>query len=167
MKPSYKMGEQGVIYLKCLKALYSHIEAARLFYDDLNESLMKKMGFKQNPYDSCIYNKHTKNGTLHRRAEHDYLGMIMRYSNNKQSVTINMQKYVEDCIGEFVITVPEEMLKEAATPSTRGKTIFGCNTIKNLSFNHSKAIICSKKRMVRYITCSVLFNNACIESISK
>lgn len=33
LEPSYKMDEQGVMYLKCLKALYGHIEAARLFYE--------------------------------------------------------------------------------------------------------------------------------------
>jgi len=39
--------EQGIIYLRCVKALYGHIEAARLFYDDLNHSIQHKMGFKQ------------------------------------------------------------------------------------------------------------------------
>jgi hypothetical protein len=40
-----------------VKALYGHIEAARLFYNDLNESLTTKMGFKRNGYDPCVYNK--------------------------------------------------------------------------------------------------------------
>jgi len=39
----FKIDEYGVMYLKCVKALYSHVEAARLIYDDLNESLTKKM----------------------------------------------------------------------------------------------------------------------------
>jgi hypothetical protein len=34
-----------------------HIEAARLFHDDLNNTIQKKMNFVQNQYDPCVYNK--------------------------------------------------------------------------------------------------------------
>jgi hypothetical protein len=37
--------EQGVLYLRCAKALYGHIEVARLFYDDLDNTIQKKMNF--------------------------------------------------------------------------------------------------------------------------
>jgi hypothetical protein len=37
-----KCDEQGVLYLRCVKALYGHIEAARLFYDDLDNTIQKK-----------------------------------------------------------------------------------------------------------------------------
>jgi hypothetical protein len=50
----YKMNERGLLYLECVKALYGHIKVARLFYKDLNESLIEKMGFKQNQYDPRI-----------------------------------------------------------------------------------------------------------------
>lgn len=56
LEPSFQLDENGVLYLKCMKALYGHIEAARLFYDDLNETLTQKLGFKRNQYDPCIYN---------------------------------------------------------------------------------------------------------------
>lgn len=48
LDPKYKMDENGVIYLKCKKAPYGHIEASRLFYDDLSRSLTEKMEFKRN-----------------------------------------------------------------------------------------------------------------------
>jgi len=57
INPSMECDEQGTIYLKCIKALNGHIEAARLFYDDLNYSIQHKMGFKQNQYDPCVYNR--------------------------------------------------------------------------------------------------------------
>jgi hypothetical protein len=51
------MEDGGILYLKCLKALYGHMEAARLFYGDLDSSLVKKMNFTRNQYDPCIYNR--------------------------------------------------------------------------------------------------------------
>jgi hypothetical protein len=48
LDPRFQMNEDGTLYLKCVKALYGHIEAARLFYDDLNRSLTEIMGFKRN-----------------------------------------------------------------------------------------------------------------------
>lgn len=44
---SLQCDEEGVLYLQFEKALYGHIEAARLFYDDFNESIRKR----------CNYNK--------------------------------------------------------------------------------------------------------------
>jgi len=58
------MEEGGTLYLKCLKFLYSHIEAARLYYDDLDSSLMKTMGFSRNQYDPCVYNQRSDNGEM-------------------------------------------------------------------------------------------------------
>ncbi len=52
-----KCNEQGVLNLKCVKALYGHIEVARLFYDDLDNMIQKKMNFIQNQYDPCVCNK--------------------------------------------------------------------------------------------------------------
>ena len=39
VNPEFQLNESGALYLKCLKALYGHIEAGRLFYDELNYSL--------------------------------------------------------------------------------------------------------------------------------
>ncbi len=65
--------EHGILYLKCKKALYGHIEAARLFYNDLNMSLTEKLGFKRNAYDPCIYNKQTEEGVITVRTHVDDL----------------------------------------------------------------------------------------------
>jgi hypothetical protein len=53
--PSLRSEDQSVMYLRCKKALYGHIEAARLFYDDLNNTLKEKLNFEQNCYDPCVY----------------------------------------------------------------------------------------------------------------
>jgi hypothetical protein len=43
LNPNFQMNEKGVLYLKCVKALYGHIEAARLFYNNLDETLTQKL----------------------------------------------------------------------------------------------------------------------------
>jgi hypothetical protein len=45
INPDMRCNEQGVLYLRCIKALYGHIEAAKLFYDDLDNNIQKKMNF--------------------------------------------------------------------------------------------------------------------------
>jgi len=57
LNPIFTLDEHGMLYLQCDKALYGHIEGARLFYNELNDTLQNKMGFKQNQYDPCVYNK--------------------------------------------------------------------------------------------------------------
>ncbi len=56
------MEEGGILYLKCLKALYGYIEAVCLFYDDLDSS--KRMNFTRNQYDSCTYNGRGQTGEM-------------------------------------------------------------------------------------------------------
>jgi hypothetical protein len=51
LDPRFQVREDGVMYLKCVKALYGHIEVARLFYNDLHCSLTDKMEFTRNQYD--------------------------------------------------------------------------------------------------------------------
>jgi hypothetical protein len=153
LNPSFQMNEKGVLYLKCVKALYEHIEAARLFYNNLDERLMKKLEFKRNPYDPCVYNKQTSDGTVtvrthvddlkassistiqleklisdlrriygeitvHRGNEHDYLGMIMVYNKDQQSVEINMQIYFMGCLQEFEEEVTGTVFKTVNTPAS-------------------------------------------------
>ncbi len=153
LDPRYKMDETGVLYLKCKKALYGHIEASRLFYDDLCYSLTERMGFKRNQYDPCIFNKRTQDGavtvrthvndlklslrsnkqleqvisdlrviykdiTVHTGQSYDYLGMVMMYDKANQCVTVDMQRYINDCIIEFEEEEPTEVLKQVATPAT-------------------------------------------------
>jgi len=61
----FKIDKYGMMYLKCVKALYGHVEAARLFYNDLHESLTTKMGF--------VYNKKTNEGMVMVRTHVDDL----------------------------------------------------------------------------------------------
>lgn len=67
-----------VYNMKRIKALYGHIEAARLFYDNLDSSLMQKMGFKRNAYDPCVYNKRTTDGVVTIRMHVDDLKSLFR-----------------------------------------------------------------------------------------
>jgi hypothetical protein len=69
----FKIDQHGMMYLKCIKALYGHVEAARLFYNDLHESLTVKMGFIKNGYDPCVYNKKTNEGMVTVRTHVDDL----------------------------------------------------------------------------------------------
>ena len=45
-----------VLYLQLLKALYGCVEAALIWYT-LFSTMLKKIGFKLNPYDKCVANK--------------------------------------------------------------------------------------------------------------
>jgi hypothetical protein len=49
-------GNEKVIYVKLLKALYGTLRAARLFWEKLSKQLME-WGFAINPYDQCMANK--------------------------------------------------------------------------------------------------------------
>jgi hypothetical protein len=75
LNPEFQRDENGVLYLQCLKAPYGHIEAARLFYNELNYSLTERMQFKRNKYDPCVYNKFTRNETVTVRTHVDDLKM--------------------------------------------------------------------------------------------
>jgi len=57
INPEMRYNEHGIIYLRCVKALYGRIKAARLFNDDLDHIIQHKLGFKQNQYDPCVFNK--------------------------------------------------------------------------------------------------------------
>jgi len=57
LNSEFKLDKDGALYLQCDKALYGHIEAAHLFYDELDNSLTNKIGFVQNSYDPCVYDK--------------------------------------------------------------------------------------------------------------
>ena len=51
----YEDGKK-VLYLKLLKALYGCVQSALLWYE-LFSGTLKNMGFKLNPYDTCVANK--------------------------------------------------------------------------------------------------------------
>jgi hypothetical protein len=86
LNPDFKLDEYGVLYLHCDKALYGHIEAARLFYDELDNSLVNQMGFIQNQYDPCVYNKAAKDGLVTIRTHVDDLKVSSKTKEQIQKV---------------------------------------------------------------------------------
>jgi hypothetical protein len=66
--PNFTIKEDGAMYLQCVKALYGHVRAVRLFYNDLNKTLVEKMGFQRNKYEPCVYNKKTADGIVTART---------------------------------------------------------------------------------------------------
>lgn len=62
--PSYAplVEKSGCLVVALDKALYGCVEASALWFADLCEKL-KADGFEQNPYDMCIFNKFTADGT--------------------------------------------------------------------------------------------------------
>jgi hypothetical protein len=84
LNPGFEADEHGVLFLQCDKALYGHIEAARLFYDELDHSLQNKMGFQQNQYDPCVYNKITNGDRITIKTHVDDLKIS---ATNKENVT--------------------------------------------------------------------------------
>jgi hypothetical protein len=83
----FKINEHGVMFLKCVKALYGHFKAAQSFYD-LNESLAKKTGFVRSSYDPCMYNKRTDGGHVTVRTHVDDM-KISSKSEDQLSMVIN------------------------------------------------------------------------------
>jgi hypothetical protein len=64
LNPNFVRKGEETIYLRFLKALYGHIKAASLFYNELDYSLMKIMGFERNKYDPCVYNQKNEDGSV-------------------------------------------------------------------------------------------------------
>jgi len=87
INPKFQMNENGVLYLRCVKALHGHIEAASLFYDNLNATIQEKFGFKQNKYDPCVYNKRTIDGAVTIRVHVDDLKISSRSKVHLDNVT--------------------------------------------------------------------------------
>ena len=49
-------GNEKVIYVQVLKALYGMLQASLMFYKKLRKDL-EEIGFKVNPYDPCVANR--------------------------------------------------------------------------------------------------------------
>ncbi len=56
--------------------------------------------------------------TVHRGPTHDYFGMVMTYDQETQSVRIDMERYIEECIKDFEEERQEKTLKKVNTPAT-------------------------------------------------
>ncbi len=56
---------------------HGHIEAARLFYDELNTPLTLKMGFSRSQYAPCVYNRKIKD----RQVLYRQMMMTLKFSS--------------------------------------------------------------------------------------
>lgn len=95
--------------------MYGHIEAAKLFYNDLSHTIQEKLGFQQNQYDPCVCNKTVEDKKITIRIhvddwkvssqskelleevivklhEHNYLGMVLSYHPELKTITMSMRK---------------------------------------------------------------------------
>jgi hypothetical protein len=105
LNPNFRIEEGGVLYLKCLKALYSHIEAARLFYDDLDFLLTKRMKFTRNQYDPCVYNRKGLTGEMTTIKTHvDDLKILLK---SKEQVDKVMEE-LRDIYQEITVSEGDE-----------------------------------------------------------
>ncbi len=59
-----------------------------------------------------------KEVAVHRGLSHDYLGMVMTYNQNDQSVTIDTERYIKESIMEFEEENPGVNLKIVTTLAT-------------------------------------------------
>jgi hypothetical protein len=91
-----EIDQHGTMYLKCIKALYGHVEAARLFYNDLHESLTVKMGFTKNGYDPCVYNKETDEGMVTIRIHVDDLKISSKSERELLKVIDNLKEIYQE-----------------------------------------------------------------------
>jgi hypothetical protein len=91
-----KQGE-GTLYLRCLKALYGHIEAARLSYNELDCSLTKRMNFLQNKYDPCVYNRKNEDRAVTTIKTHvDDLKVSSKSSEQLQKVVKELKDLYQE-----------------------------------------------------------------------
>jgi len=96
LSEEFKIDQHGTMYLKCVKALYGHVEAARLFYNDLHGSLTVKLGFTQNGYDPCVYNKKTDEGVVTIRTHVDDLKLSSKSEKELLKVIDNLREIYQE-----------------------------------------------------------------------
>jgi len=90
---------QKTLYLQCKKALYGHIEAARLFCIDLDHTLQEKLKFTQNQYDPCVYSKVTENEKFTMRIKVDGLKISSKSLDKLNPVV----KQLKEVYGEITV----------------------------------------------------------------
>ena len=121
-------GKTRVIYVKLVKAIYGCVKSALLWYELFTKSL-KSMGFRLNPYDPCTANCEIEGTqctvawyvdvvtsiiekfeqqfgkmTVTRGTEHVFLGMNIRYTENRTAV-ITMKEYLKESIEESELNI--------------------------------------------------------------
>ena len=109
MYKEYVVMEKGeqVMYMELLKALYSTLCAACLFWQKLSKQLIDVWGFTPNKYDDCVVNK-TING--------HQMTMVWCVDNLKVS-----HVDVEE-VDKFILQMEEEFGADAPLSVSRGKT---------------------------------------------
>ena len=55
---NYINNNNNTLTVKLKKALYGCLESAKHWYNTLSTYILS-LGYKQNPYDHCVFNKHT------------------------------------------------------------------------------------------------------------
>ena len=99
-------GEQ-VMYMELLKALYSTLRAARLFWQKLSKQLIDVWGFTPNKYDNCMVNK-TING---------YQMTVVWHVDNLKVSHVDVEE-----VDKFILQMDEEFGADAPLSVSRGKT---------------------------------------------
>jgi hypothetical protein len=100
----YEKGKK-VLYLKLLKALYGCVQSALLWYKNFAGTLLE-MGFKMNPYDTCVANK-TIEGKQCTIVWYVDGTKISHVDNKVVSYVINK---IEERFGEMTVTQGKEHL---------------------------------------------------------
>ncbi len=59
-----------------------------------------------------------KETTVHEGLSHDYLGILITYQPNEQSVTLDMKNYIKGCIDEFLQEYQDIVLRSITMPAT-------------------------------------------------
>ena len=136
LDPSYSqyLDEKGCLVVRLLRALYGLIEAARLWYDHISNTLIE-CGYTKNAYDPCVFHKGKDIVTVHvddlliaceskselervlavlqekyktlnivRGNKHDYLGMTFEIQPDR-SVTVSMTGFVNELVKKFPATM--------------------------------------------------------------
>ena len=64
LKPDYEsfVGDDGYLFVELDKAMYGCIESAKLWFDHLRNILVNDLGFSQNVFDQCTFNKTDDSG---------------------------------------------------------------------------------------------------------
>jgi hypothetical protein len=95
---TYENGKK-VLYLKLLKALYGCVQSALLWYELFAGSL-QEMGFKLNPYDTCIANK-TIEG---KQCTIAWFVDDTKISHENDKVVSNVIELIETRFGKMTVT---------------------------------------------------------------
>jgi hypothetical protein len=92
-----------VLYLELLKALYGCVQSALLWYE-LFSGTLKGMGFKLNPYDTCIANKTTDK----KQCTIAWYVDDTKISHVDDNVVSHVIERIEDRFGEMTVTGGKE-----------------------------------------------------------